>query len=320
MSALAIDRLSVSFGAVSALSEVSLAIEPGEIVGVAGESGCGKSTLGLAVMGLLPSNATVAGTVSLADRAISGLHEPDLQRLRGREMALIVQDPMTALDPCFPIGSQVVDAIRAHSPVSKSEASRRAINLLGEVGIPDAERRAREIPARFSGGMRQRAVIACALANDPGLLIADEPTTALDVTIQAQVLALLDALRRRRGTAIMLISHDLGVLSQVCDRVAILYAGQLVEIGSASAVLSHPAHPYTQALVSAVPTASSARGRLTTIGGRVPDLAHAPAGCRFVGRCPVERPACASVPMLRSLAPEHEVACWHVEARQAVAS
>ncbi len=313
MSLLAIERLSVSFGTVSALRDVSLAIEPGEIVGVAGESGCGKSTLGLAVMGLLPPTARVEGRIALGEQSLTELRESELRRLRGRQMALIVQDPMTALDPCFSIGSQVVDAIRAHADVSRREASRKAIELLSEVGIPDAARRAREIPARFSGGMRQRAVIACALANDPELLIADEPTTALDVTIQAQVLALIDGLRERRGTAIMLISHDLGVLSQVCDRVAILYAGQLVELGAASQVLEAPRHPYTQALVSAVPTSDHAPGTLTTIGGRVPDLADAPPGCRFSERCPVALPLCSEVPRMLPVGDEHEVACWHVE-------
>ena len=313
MSLLAIEHLSVSFGAVSALRDVSLAIEPGEIVGVAGESGCGKSTLGLAVMGLLPSTARVEGRIALGEHALTDLRESELRRLRGRQMALIVQDPMTALDPCFSIGSQVVDAIRAHADVSRRDASRKAIELLSEVGIPDAARRAKEIPARFSGGMRQRAVIACALANDPELLIADEPTTALDVTIQAQVLALNDGLRERRGTAIMLISHDLGVLSQVCDRVAILYAGQLVELGAASQVLEAPQHPYTRALVSAVPTADHAPGTLTTIGGRVPDLADAPPGCRFSERCPVALPLCSEVPRMLPVGDEHEVACWHVE-------
>ena len=219
---------------------------------------------------------------------------------------------MTALDPCFSVGSQVRDALTAHGDYSRRELAARSVALLSEVGIPDAALRERDVPSRFSGGMRQRAVIAMALANDPGLLIADEPTTALDVTIQAQVLALLDDLRARRGAAIVLISHDLGVLSQVCDRVAILYAGQLVELGTAETVLRSPSHPYTQALVEAVPSPDHAPGALVTVGGRVPDLADPPPGCRFIERCPYAFEPCTTAPALTSLGDGHDVACWHV--------
>jgi peptide/nickel transport system ATP-binding protein len=307
---LEIDRLSVSFGKVSALHDVSLSVEPGEILGLAGESGCGKSTLGLAVMGLLPPGARVSGRIRLGERELLGLSEPELRRLRGRDMGLIVQDPMTALDPCFPVGSQVRDALSAHGDHSRSELAARSLALLSEVGIPDAAQRQRDVPSKFSGGMRQRAVIAMALANDPGLLIADEPTTALDVTIQAQVLALLHDLRARRGAAIVLISHDLGVLSQVCDRVAILYAGQLVELGSAPRVLHAPRHPYTRALVEAVPSPEHAPGSLVTVGGRVPDLADPPPGCRFVDRCPHAFEPCITAPPLEAVEDDHRVACW----------
>jgi oligopeptide/dipeptide ABC transporter ATP-binding protein len=307
---LQIDRLSVRFGSVSALQDVSLAVEPGEILGLAGESGCGKSTLGLAVMGLLPPSARVSGQIRLGDRELLGLAEHELRRLRGREMGLIVQDPMTALDPCFSVGSQVRDAIAAHGDHGRRELAARSVALLSEVGIPDAASRERDVPSKFSGGMRQRAVIAMALANDPGLLIADEPTTALDVTIQAQVLALLQDLRERRGAAIVLISHDLGVLSQVCDRVAILYAGQLVELGSAAQVLHAPRHPYTQALIEAVPSPDHPPGSLVTVGGRVPDLADPPPGCRFIDRCPHAFEPCITTPPLDSVADDHRVACW----------
>jgi oligopeptide/dipeptide ABC transporter ATP-binding protein len=309
---LEIDRLSVSYGAVSALRDVSLAVEQGEILGLAGESGCGKSTLGLAVMGLLPPVARVRGEIRLGGRGLLSLSEPELRRLRGSEMGLIVQDPMTALDPCFSVGSQVRDALTAHGDYSRRELASRSVALLSEVGIPDAAKRERDVPSKFSGGMRQRAVIAMALANDPGLLIADEPTTALDVTIQAQVLALLGDLRERRGAAIVLISHDLGVLSQVCDRVAILYAGQLVELGAAERVLHAPRHPYTQALVEAVPSPEHAPGSLVTVGGRVPDLADPPPGCRFIDRCPFAFEPCITTPPLETVADDHRVACWHV--------
>jgi oligopeptide/dipeptide ABC transporter ATP-binding protein len=312
VSLLEIDHLSVRFGAVSALSDVSLVVEKGEILGLAGESGCGKTTLGLAVMGLLAPAATATGAIRLEDRELLGLGERELRSLRGREIGLIVQDPMTALDPCFSVGSQVRDALSAHGDYSRRELAARSISLLSEVGIPDAAKRERDVPSRFSGGMRQRAVIAMALANDPGLLIADEPTTALDVTIQAQVLALLHDLRQRRGAAIVLISHDLGVLSQVCDRVAILYAGQLVELGTADEVLRAPRHPYTQALVEAVPSPDHPPGSLVTVGGRVPDLADPPPGCRFVERCPYALDACVATPALESVGDRHDVACWYV--------
>jgi oligopeptide/dipeptide ABC transporter ATP-binding protein len=318
VSVLAIDGLSVDFGPVSALRDVSLALEPGEIHGLAGESGCGKSTLGRAVMGLLPPTARARGSVRLGGRELLGLAERDLRALRGAEMSLIVQDPGTALDPCFGVGSQVRDAIRAHRRVSRAEASARAVELLGEVGIPDAAARASDPPGRFSGGMRQRVVIACALANDPGLLIADEPTTALDVTIQAQVLDLLRSLRDRRGTAIVLIGHDLGVLGQVCDRVSILYAGRVVEHGPAAAVLRDPRHPYTRALVEAVPSRDHPPGSLVTVGGRLPDLADPPPGCRFVERCPYAHDACQQVPPFVGVGDEHATACWWVAEREAV--
>jgi oligopeptide/dipeptide ABC transporter ATP-binding protein len=307
---LQIDHLSVSFGKVSALRDVSLAVEQGEILGLAGESGCGKSTLGLAVMGLLPPSARVTGQIRLDERELLGLSEPELRRLRGRDMGLIVQDPMTALDPCFSVGSQLRDALAAHGSHTRRELASRSLALLSEVGIPDAAQRERDVPSKFSGGMRQRAVIAMALANDPGLLIADEPTTALDVTIQAQVLALLHDLRERRGAAIVLISHDLGVLSQVCDRVAILYAGQLVELGSAERVLHAPRHPYTQALVEAVPSPDHPPGSLVTVGGRVPDLADPPPGCRFIDRCPHAFEPCITTPPLDTIEDDHRVACW----------
>jgi oligopeptide/dipeptide ABC transporter ATP-binding protein len=317
VSLLEIERLSVSFGTVSALRDVSLTVEQGEILGLAGESGCGKSTLGLAVLGLLPRAARVTGQIRLAGRELLALTEPELRKLRGREIGLIVQDPMTALDPCFSVGSQVRDALSAHGDHSRRELAARSLALLSEVGIPDAALRQRDVPSKFSGGMRQRAVIAMALANDPGLLIADEPTTALDVTIQAQVLALLHDLRERRGAAIVLISHDLGVLSQVCDRVAILYAGQLVELGSAERVLHAPRHPYTQALVEAVPSPDHAPGSLVTVGGRVPDLADPPPGCRFIDRCPFAFEPCTTTPPLEAVEHGHRVACWHVTGARA---
>jgi ABC-type dipeptide/oligopeptide/nickel transport system ATPase component len=248
-----------------AVDGVSLAVHRGEIFGIVGESGSGKSTLANAVMGLLPANAVVSGSIRLGDRELIGLGEDELRLMRGVEMSMIFQDASACLDPVWPVGDQIAETVRAHRAVSRREAKARAIELMTEVGIPDAAARYGSVPHRFSGGMRQRIVIAAALANNPGLLIADEPTTALDVTIQAQVLQLIDRLRRQHGTTVLLITHDLGVVSQVCDRVAVMYGGRLLEVANTADLFARPEHPYTRALLAANPAGAPRRSRLPVI-------------------------------------------------------
>jgi peptide/nickel transport system ATP-binding protein len=304
---------------VSAVSDVSLSVGRGEIVGIVGESGCGKSTLALAVMGLLPRTARVSGRIAFEGVDLLALPERDLRALRGNRLSMVFQDPLTSLDPAFAIGDQVAETVRAHRPVSADEARRRALQLLVEVGIPAPERRYDDPPHRLSGGMRQRVVVATALANEPALVIADEPTTALDVTIQAQILELLRGLRDRHGTAIVLITHDLGVIAQLCDRVAVMYAGQLVEAGPVDGIFAAPRHPYTEALLAAQPTSGQARGALRVIEGQVADLSDPPPGCRFAPRCPIRRAECDRVPPLAVTLPDHSVACWADPATRAAA-
>jgi oligopeptide/dipeptide ABC transporter ATP-binding protein len=320
MSVLALEHLSVAYpspdGPVSAVSDVSLQVGDGEVVGLVGESGCGKSTLALAIMGLLPAGARVDGTIAFQGRDLASLSEEEHRRLRGDRVAMIFQDPLSALDPAFAVGTQVAETIRAHRDVSRSAARARAAELLAEVGIPEAAKRAGDPPHRFSGGMRQRVVIAAALANDPALLIADEPTTALDTTIQAQILALLADLRVRHDMATLLITHDLGVVAQVCDRVGVLYAGQLVELAPVAELFAEPKHPYTQTLVAALPGAQHERGALPRLTGRVPDLADPPPGCRFMPRCPVALPECSALPVLAGPG-AHRVACWQDDVSRA---
>ncbi|MCY7419986.1 MAG: ABC transporter ATP-binding protein [Chloroflexi bacterium] len=303
-------RFEVQDDVVSAVSNVSLTIDAGEIVGVVGESGCGKSTLAMAIMGLLGSTAHITGRVELLGRDLAGLTVEERRQVRGDRMSMIFQDPLTSLDPAFGVGDQVAETIRAHRTVTPAEARARAIGLLESVGIPAAATRYSDPPHRLSGGMRQRVVIATALANDPALLIADEPSTALDVTIQAQLLSLLRDQRDARGMAILLITHDLGVVAQLCDRVAVMYAGQLVETATVEQVFRAPRHPYTQALLAAQPSAGLARGSLRVIGGQVPDLSDPPPGCRFAPRCSLVRPECDAPPALLAAQPGHSVACW----------
>jgi peptide/nickel transport system ATP-binding protein len=296
-------------GTVSALDAVTLDVREGEVLGLVGESGCGKSTLANAVMGLLPAAARVSGTLAFEGRDLASLDAEAHRRLRGDRIAMIVQDPLSALDPACAVGPQIAEAIRAHRSVPRGAAKARAIELMREVGIPAAESRYRDAPHRLSGGMRQRVVIAAALANEPALLIADEPTTALDATIQAQILGLLADLQRRHGMATLLITHDLGVVAQTCDRIGVLYAGQLVELAPAAQLFAAPRHPYTQALLAAQPRATGRRTRLPALGGRVPDLLDPPAGCRFAPRCPHAMPECATRPALAG-DEGHRVACW----------
>jgi len=315
---LALEHVDVGFatedGRVSAVSDVSLSVSEGEIFGLVGESGCGKTTLAMALMGLLPATAHVAGSVRFQGLELLGLPPDELRKLRGDRISMIFQDPMTSLDPTFPVGEQVAETITAHRDVDDARARERALELLGDVGIPEPERRFGDAPHRLSGGMRQRVVIATALANEPALVLADEPTTALDVTIQAQVLDLLRDLRARLQTTIVLITHDLGVVAQICDRVGVMYAGQLVEVAPVSEIFRSPRHPYTQALLAALPTQQQVPGSLRVIPGRVPNLADPPPGCRFSTRCPYVMDVCATVPPLAHETDEHLIACWLSEA------
>jgi peptide/nickel transport system ATP-binding protein len=315
---LALEHVDVGFatedGRVSAVSDVSLSVSEGEIFGLVGESGCGKTTLAMALMGLLPTTAHVAGSVRFQGLELLGLPPDELRKLRGDRISMIFQDPMTSLDPTFPVGEQVAETITAHRDVNDARAKERALELLGDVGIPEPERRFGDAPHRLSGGMRQRVVIATALANEPALVLADEPTTALDVTIQAQVLDLLRDLRTRLQTTIVLITHDLGVVAQICDRVGVMYAGQLVEVAPVSEIFRSPRHPYTQALLAALPTQQQVPGSLRVIPGRVPNLADPPPGCRFSTRCPYVMDVCATVPPLAHETDEHLIACWLSEA------
>ena len=305
---LTLEHVDVGFatddGTVSAVSDVSLSVAAGEIFGLVGESGCGKTTLAMATMGLLPPSATVSGSVRFQGRELVGLAPEDLRRLRGDRISMVFQDPMTSLDPAFPIGEQIAETITAHRDVQRAQARDRALTLLADVGIPDPGRRYGDAPHRLSGGMRQRVVIATALANEPALMLADEPTTALDVTIQSQILDLLRDLRQRLRTTIVLITHDLGVIAQLCDRVGVMYAGQLVEIATVAEIFRAPRHPYTQALLAALPV----------IPGRVPNLIDPPPGCRFASRCPYVMDECTIVPPLAHESADHLIACWLSEA------
>ncbi len=266
MSMLSFTSVSVRFGGDKpAVDGVSLDIQAGEIFGIVGESGSGKSTLANAVMGLLPGSASVSGSIAVNGRHVLGLDEPALRQMRGAEVAMIFQDASASLDPTWSVGDQIAETIRAHGPASRADARARAIALMAEVGIPDPASRYRDVPHRFSGGMRQRIVIAAALANNPKLLIADEPTTALDVTLQAQVLALIDRVRRSHGTTVLLITHDLGVVSQVCDRVGVMYGGKLLEVATTRDLFSRPSHPYTRALLAANPALAPRGSRLPVI-------------------------------------------------------
>jgi oligopeptide/dipeptide ABC transporter ATP-binding protein len=275
-------------GVFAAVRDVSFDVGRLERVGIVGESGSGKSALCLSILGLIePPGQIAGGQVYLNGRDIRALRERELAAVRGREIAVVFQDPMTGLDPIKPVGQQVIEAIRAHQAVSRSRARQLAIGLLRDVEIPHADRRLADYPHQYSGGMRQRVMIAMALANDPDVLIADEPTTALDVTTQAQVLDLLERLAAERGTAVILITHNLGIVAEFCDTVQVMYAGRIVERSPAQRVFDHPAHPYTEALLKAVPRTGSAGQPLLAIGGLPPSLAALPDGCSFEPRCPV---------------------------------
>jgi oligopeptide/dipeptide ABC transporter ATP-binding protein len=313
---LELQNLTVEFpspqGPVAAVREISLALDAGQTLALVGESGSGKSVTSLAIMGLLPPQARLSGNVLFEGRELSAASPIDLQKLRGRRMSMIFQEPMTALNPVMRVGDQVAEAVLAHdSHITRAEARQRAIEALQEVAIPSPERRWRDYPHQLSGGQRQRVMIAMAIVNRPALLIADEPTTALDVTVQAQILELLADLRQRLSLAMLFVSHDLAVVSRVSDRVAVMYAGRIVEAGAVRDLFARPAHPYTRGLLGSIPTLKTNRNEpLHAIEGAVPSPGALPPGCSFAPRCPLCIPACeAAMPELITLTPGHEVRC-----------
>ena len=315
MSLLQVQNLVVEFpgrrGTLRALDDISFAIAPGEILGVVGESGAGKSLTGAAIIGLLePPGRIASGQILLEGSRIDNLPYEQMRRIRGRKIGAIFQDPLTSLNPLYTVGRQLVETILTHLPVTAQEARRRAIGLLEDTGIPAAAERIDHFPHQFSGGMRQRVVIALALAAEPKLIVADEPTTALDVSIQAQIIQLLKRVCRERGAAVMLITHDMGVIAETCDRVAVMYAGRIAESGPVHHVINQPAHPYSMGLMAAIPDMTQDRERLHQIDGAMPRLNAIPAGCAYNPRCPrvfarclVERPDLLDAGATRA-------ACW----------
>jgi peptide/nickel transport system ATP-binding protein/oligopeptide transport system ATP-binding protein len=301
-------------GVAKAVDGVDLDIRPGEVLGLVGESGSGKSVTALSILRLVPSppGRIVAGEIQFQGRNLLGLPWEEIRKVRGSEISMIFQEPMTSLNPVFTIGMQVTEVILQHEPVSHDEANRRAIEMLTEVGIPDAARRMTQYPHHLSGGMRQRVMIAMALVLNPDLLIADEPTTALDVTIQAQILDLMLQLKERRpGAAILLITHNLAVVAETCDRVAVMYGGKIQEVAPVQRLFENPLHPYTQGLLGSIPRVDGARAhRLNVIPGTVPSILDMPAGCKFVTRCSRRFEPCADVePPLIEVEPGHLVRC-----------
>ena len=319
MALLEIEGLKTHFktddGWLHAVDGVDLSIDAGQTLGVVGESGCGKSVTAMSVLKLvpMPPGRIVAGRVLWQGRDLVPLSADEMRKIRAKEIAIIFQEPMTSLNPVYSVGEQIAESLRLHEGLNRKDAMDRAVEMLQLVKIPTAERRVRDYPHQFSGGMRQRVMIAIALACNPKLLIADEPTTALDVTIQAQILDLLGELKERLGMAVMLITHAMGVVAETAQRVVVMYAGKVVEEASVEELFARPRHPYTQGLIRSIPridTAALHKVRLETIAGTVPKLVAPPEGCRFAPRCKFAMPACRGVtPLLREVAPGHKVAC-----------
>ena len=315
MPLLEVNNLRVEFptrhGTLVAVDDVSLHIDEGEVLGVVGESGAGKSMTGNAIIGLIEPPGRIAhGTVTLRGQRIEALPPERMRAIRGKEIGAIFQDPLTSLNPLYTIERQIVETILAHLPMTPKQARERAIELLGEVGIPAPERRLSHYPHQFSGGMRQRVVIALALCAEPRLVVADEPTTALDVSIQAQIIALLKRLCRERRTAVMLVTHDMGVIAETADRVAVMYAGRIAEVGAVRDVIKNPKHPYSRGLMDSIPVVGHRSRRLAQIEGAMPRLGEIPRGCAFNTRCAAVMPRCRSERPALTAPGVSRVACW----------
>ena len=304
-----------TIGTVHPVDGVSFELARGETLALVGESGCGKSLSALALLRLVPPPGRVEkeSSVVLDGTDVLSLGDKALRKVRGRRIAMVFQDPMTSLNPVFTVGDQITEVVHAHFKVSKQEARDRALKLLNEVGIPDASSRLDAYPHQLSGGMRQRVMIAIALAGEPELLIADEPTTALDVTVQAQILELLDQLRASHGMAMLLITHDLGIVAGRADRVAVMYAGQIVEQAPTASLFARPSHPYTQGLFASVPRLTGPVGTLMPIPGTVPPPSAWPSGCRFRTRCPIVHARSSEMPPMLEVGPGHTMRCWLAE-------
>jgi peptide/nickel transport system ATP-binding protein len=315
-------NLSVEFptrhGTLGALDHVSFSIARGEVVGVVGESGAGKSLTGAAIIGLLePPGRVSGGQIMLEGRRIDQLNDDQMRLIRGREIGAVFQDPLTSLNPLYTVGQQIIETILAHLPLTPKQALTRAIELLESTGIPAARERIDHYPHQFSGGMRQRVVIALALAAEPKLIVADEPTTALDVSIQAQIIELLKRLCREKGTAVMLITHDMGVIAETADRVVVMYGGRVVEVGAVRDVIHKPQHPYTVGLMGSIPSMSADQTRLMQIDGSMPRLNDIPAGCAFNPRCERVMPICRIKRPELMVADASQAACWlHCESNE----
>ena len=321
---LAVEGLRVEFptrrGTLVAVHDVSFEIAPGEVLGVVGESGAGKSLTGAAIIGLIdPPGRIAAGEIRIKGRRIDHLPYEAMRAVRGREIGAVFQDPLTSLNPLYTVGRQLIETIRTHLAMNEVDARKRAVDLLEEVGIPAAARRIEHYPHQFSGGMRQRVVIALAIAAKPWLIVADEPTTALDVSVQAQIIQLLKRLCRDHGTAVMLITHDMGVIAETADRVAVMYAGRIVEIGPVADVIHRPQHPYSVGLMGSIPSIVEERERLTQIDGSMPRLTAIPTGCAFHPRCPRVFERCRHERPELMGAGATRAACWLVEDTKATA-
>jgi len=318
---LAIEGLAIEIDGNRIVDGVSLGVETGRILAIVGESGCGKSLTALSVLGLLPGAARVAdGSIRLGGRELTGLSEAELSQVRGNDAAIIFQEPVASLNPLMRVGEQVEEALLLHRGLSRAAAREEAIAIMARVGIPDPARRARQYPFELSGGMCQRIMIASALICRPSLLIADEPTTALDVTIQAQILDLMRRLRDEVGSAVVLITHDMGVVADLADDVCVMYGGRIVESGPVDAIFTEPSHPYTRLLLGTIPKLDGARKTvLRTIEGMVPPAGAWPEGCRFRTRCPLADGACEQVPPAVVVGAEHRAACWHIDRLEAMA-